>query len=454
MKTLITIACLVSLIFLTACGEDDQSAEKTPVRIAFAPSALQGEEPYTLTVTATGEGMKEMTAEATFTGKQASVEFPAIPSGTDRMFTVEVKDKNGIVLYSGTTAQSLVPGKPATVSIPTTRMTIPVTVKVATSEISLGESYPLTVTITGEGMEEMKAETTFTGKNAQIDLPSVPSGSNRTFTVEVKDKNGIVLYSGTATQSLVPGKPVTVSIPITLIPQGMVLIPAGEFQMGSNDGGSYEKPVHTVYLDAFYMDKYEVTVGQYKKFIQATGHRAPNWSRVSKYSPTDSHPIVYVSWNDAQAYAKWVGKRLPTEAEWEKADRGGLVGKKYPWGDEAPNAGGKYRANYNPGSYTEDGYEYCAPVGSFPPNGYGLYDMAGNVSEWCADWYDKNYYSFSPRKNPRGPASGQYRVIRGGSWVENDSDLRAADRPNYLTVPSLIISLIGFRSCVSQDVTP
>lgn len=138
----------------------------------------------------------------------------------------------------------------------------------------------------------------------------------------------------------------------------MRLIPAGAFSMGSNDGESNEKPVHTVYLDAFYMDKYEVTVGQYKQFIKATGHRAPNWSSVSKYSPTNNHPIIYVSWDDTQAYCKWAGKRLPTEAEWEKAARGGLVGKKYPWGDEAPNAGGKYQANYNPGNNTY-GYQYC-----------------------------------------------------------------------------------------------
>jgi len=239
----------------------------------------------------------------------------------------------------------------------------------------------------------------------------------------------------------------------------MRLIPAGEFSMGDHHGDvSWIKeratPVHTVYLDAFYIDKYEVTVGQYKKFIQATGHRAPDWSDVSKYSPTDNHPIVYVSWEDAQAYCKWAGKRLPTEAEWEKAARGGLVGKRYPWGDEAPDAGGKYRASYDPGDDDADGYEYCAPVGSFPPNGYGLYDMAGNVWEWCSDWYDKNYYSSSPRNNPPGAAggSGSFRVVRGGSWRYANYLMRAVDR--NADWPSDLNSNLGFRCCVAQDVTP
>ena len=114
----------------------------------------------------------------------------------------------------------------------------------------------------------------------------------------------------------------------------MVLIPAGEFLMGNNDGAPDERPAHTVYLDAFYIDKYEVTVGQYKQFVEATGHPAPDWNEVAQYAPTDRHPIVYVSWYDAMAYAKWVGKTLPTEAQWEYAARSGLEGQTYPWGDE------------------------------------------------------------------------------------------------------------------------
>jgi len=194
----------------------------------------------------------------------------------------------------------------------------------------------------------------------------------------------------------------------------MVLIPAGEFQMGTDSaeipqGGrdlahsspkvalvqwakkwhsdpkaswfEHETPRHTVYLDTFYIDKYEVTVGQYKKFISETGHRTlPDW--VSTFSPTDEHPVVGVTWREAEAYAKWAGKRLPTEAEWEKAARGGLVGKKFPWGDEDPDGTQCNFADKNadqPWSdkTVDDGYQYTAPVVSFPPNSYGLYDMAG-----------------------------------------------------------------------------
>ncbi|MCD6506169.1 PEGA domain-containing protein [Candidatus Poribacteria bacterium] len=213
----------------------------------------------------------------------------------------------------------------------------------------------------------------------------------------------------------------------------MVLIPAGEFQMGDhfNEGGFDERPVHTVYLDAFYIDKYEVTNELYARFLNDIGRNEDDEGHQlldindsdcliefvgGQYRPKagyENHPVIEVSWWGAKAYAEWAGKRLPTEAEWEKAARGGLVGKRYVWGDEMPprqlvgNFADETAKRKYPGwtivEGYDDGYVGTAPVGSFVPNGYGLYDMAGNVWEWCADWYDENYYSRSPRRNPKGP---------------------------------------------------
>ena len=230
----------------------------------------------------------------------------------------------------------------------------------------------------------------------------------------------------------------------------MVLIPAGEFQMGSNDSDADddEEPVHTVYVDGFYMDKYEVTVGQYKQFIRATGHRAL-LDYVSDYSPTDKHPVIYVNWHDAMAYAQWAGKRLPTEAEWEKAARGGLVGKTYPWG----NAIDSNKANYG------DNVGKTTAVGKYPPNGYGLCDMAGNVWEWCLDEYNKGFYKSSPSRNPISGGSISYvinnftsvnssRVLRGGSWGRNPESVRVANRSR--SAPTDTFGYVGFRCARAQ----
>ena len=216
---------------------------------------------------------------------------------------------------------------------------------------------------------------------------------------------------------------------------GMVLIPAGEFEMGSDNGAANERPVHTVYIDAFYMDTHEVTNAQYKAFIDAN----PEWQKENipeefhdgvylrlwegNTYPTDKadHPVIYVSWYAAMAYAQWAGKRLPTEAEWEKAARGGLSGKAYPWGDSYDATRANYARYHN------------APiaVGQYPPNGYGLYDMAGNISEWCLDEYDPDFYTTSPRENPFPDGTieetlnnfkevkDKDRVLRGGCWSDN-----------------------------------
>ena len=222
----------------------------------------------------------------------------------------------------------------------------------------------------------------------------------------------------------------------------MVLIPAGSFEMGDHfsEGDADELPVHRVTLDAFYMDTHEVTVGQFKQFVNQSGYDYQgNWNDVARYSPGDDYPMIYVSWNDAVAYAEWAGKRLPTEAEWEYAARGRLVGQRYVWGDEID----KTQAHYDSWN---DGNGTTKLVGSYSANGYGLYDMAGNVWEWCQDWYDSDYHTNSPVNNPQGPETGSDRVLRGGSWVNLTNHLRLAIRnhrgPNNRSVN------VGFR-CVS-----
>ena len=243
----------------------------------------------------------------------------------------------------------------------------------------------------------------------------------------------------------------------------MVLIPGGEFQMGSNDDEALgdEHPIHTVFLDAFHIDKYPVTNAQYKAFVDAN----PQWRKhdiPKKYHDVDylrhwhgnsfleteaDHPVVNVSWYAAMAYAQWQRKRLPTEAEWEKAARGGVDGKKYPWGDFADPTKANY--DWNIGETT--------PVGSYSPNGYDLYDMCGNVWEWCLDAYHEGV---SMSSSPRNPISGantiewivnhftdieSNRVLRGGSWRIPASLVRIANR--NAESPTFSLNVIGFR-CV------
>lgn len=222
-------------------------------------------------------------------------------------------------------------------------------------------------------------------------------------------------------------------------PVTMLLIPAGYFIMGSNTGGEDEKPCHRVYLDAFYIDETEVTCRRYARFLQETGYPPhPMWN--PEYDRSED-PVVGVSWYDAVSFARWAGKQLPTEAQWEKAARGGLVGKKFPFGDAID----RKKANYL--SFG------TMPVKSCRPNGYGLYDAAGNVWEWCRDWYSPGYYRISPEKTPPGPlvpfspgseAHGMYtlglqersaevspaseKVVRGGAWYCNRKALRVANR--------------------------
>jgi len=284
---------------------------------------------------------------------------------------------------------------------------------------------------------------------------------------------------------------------IQKLSENMVLIPGGKYLMGSEGPEAYtnEKPIHEVFIDSFHMDKYEVTNYQFLQFVNETGYittaeKMINWSDMKKQLPPNTpkppdsllypgslvfqastypiplndesrwwkwqagiswknpnglnssitdiidHPVVHISWDDAVAYANWTGKRLPTEAEWEFAARGGINKSIYPWGNESINES-PMRANFWQGQFpysntNQDGYSSTAPVGSFSPNGYGLYDMAGNVWEWCSDYYNENSYILDKNKgicvNPKGPEASyevrepyaQKRVLRGGSFLCND----------------------------------
>jgi len=200
----------------------------------------------------------------------------------------------------------------------------------------------------------------------------------------------------------------------------MITIPAGPFVMGSNLGDLEEQPVHKVYLDAYQIGKCEVTVGQYRAFCEATARQMP---KEPAWGWREDYPIVNVTWDDAQAYCEWAGGRLPTEAEWEKAARG-TDGRMYPWGnlwDRSCCVNG------------ELGIKSAMPVGSCPASAspYGCLDMAGNVWEWCSDWYGADYYKASPSKNPTGPASGDFHVMRGGCFYSYEGGTRCTYRGNF-----------------------
>ena len=209
----------------------------------------------------------------------------------------------------------------------------------------------------------------------------------------------------------------------------MVLIPSGSFTMGGGKAGDFdEQPQRVIYLDAYYIDKYEVSNADYKRFssmLKRPLPKIPVFEDDVNLLKGDTQPVVGVTWRDAVAYCQWAGNRLPTEAEWEKAARG-QDGDRWPWGDS-------FNALHANGRGEEDGYQYSAPIGSFERgrSPYGLYDMAGNVSEWVSDWYEQFYYKDSPFKNPTGPEDpGITQVLsyRGGSYRNTKHDLRASKR--------------------------
>ena len=281
---------------------------------------------------------------------------------------------------------------------------------------------------------------------------------------------------------------------------GMALLPGGSFLMGTDSREGYpadgEGPVRKVRLAPFWIDAAAVSNARFAEFVAATGYvteaerfgwsfvfsgllpddfppthgvaSAPWWRQVhgadwrhpegprSAIADRPDHPVVHVSWTDAGAYCRWAGRRLPTEAEWEYAARGGLEQQRYPWGDKL-TPDGRHRMNTWQGKFpslntVEDGYSSTAPVDAFPPNGYGLYNMTGNVWEWCADWFSPTFHVKGPRDNPAGPPTGDHKVMRGGSYLCHRSycfryrvAARSANTPDSST------GNLGFRCVRDAD---
>lgn len=235
----------------------------------------------------------------------------------------------------------------------------------------------------------------------------------------------------------------------------MALIAAGTFTMGSNDGLPNERPEHKVMLDAYYIDQYEVTLALYRKFLESGKRESPpTWDDEAATTVGD-RPAIGMRWQDADAYCKWAGKRLPTEAEWEKAARG-TDGRRYPWGHMQPFVD---IANYNRGVWVSEAITLVAVTAGLEgmsvrhglkeggKSPYGLAHMAGNASEWVADWYDREYYQKSPEKNPTGPPQGDKRVLRGGSWADLPAALRVTAR--FSAEPEFEDRTVGFRCAMT-----
>jgi sulfatase modifying factor 1 len=230
----------------------------------------------------------------------------------------------------------------------------------------------------------------------------------------------------------------------------MVLIPEGSFLMGNDQGQNSEKPVRQIYLNAYWIDKYEVPMAQFYAFTAATGHRAPRLAGYLALASVDlstfvepAKPVVGVSWEDARAYCEWKGKRLPTEAEWEKAAKGPGQ-RRWPWGNNPD----PQLANLDG---AEDHFQGTSPVDSFPAgrSPYGIFNMTGNAMEWINDWYGERYYAVMPPRNPPGPSIGDEKVIRGGSW--HDSFRYAHTYSRFKMFPEYRDATIGFRCARSTS---
>ena len=474
MKTITTLLIISLMVSLWGCGDDVE--EHASVQIPILLKDVTDEGTYALKVTIKGKALKPIVTEQDLLvetdTEKVHITVDGVPRDGEWFVEIDMRRvlDDRIVVYQGRGQLLFSDGDFANVS--------PITVDavihrfVATFEVTgearlteegylqngyiivdAGESKDTLYGISSVKWDWGDGQQTEYSPDLTAEHTYIKAGE---YLVTLTIKNNAPVPKSTVYQETVE---VSVQQEIRFETDGAVmhLIPAGQFEMGDHfgEGQSDERPVHPVYLDAFYMDETEVTNAMYRTFVEATGHsnipfhwnKADDLGRLGK----PHYPVIYVTWRDAMAYAKWAGKRLPTEAEWEYAARGGRVGQRYPWGNEASHT----KANYS-GEVEPDIWYWPAPVKRFPENGYGLYDMAGNVWEWCMDEYDRDFYATSPRNNPVAggliPLTGDdfrtltaHRVWRGGAWDGGPTSITVSNRSQ--SAPNSRFLKTGFR-CV------
>ena len=462
---LITLIYVSFTLCLSGCGGDDDVQDEIAATIPVNFSNVKETGEYAVRITITGPDVATITTERNLSIEPTSqaieeIGLSEVHFGANQVVTIEVL-KGGTVLYQGEGEAGFIRNS--------SNRTIEITVNplghelIAVIEVvadDVGDLLGGQITVdasqssdTHYGISEVEwdwgdGQRTESGEELTASHTYERIGE---YTITLTVGNGAPSPSTSETEKVIS---VTAETEIVSKSDGttMLLIPTGTFEMGDSfgEGLPHELPVHTVTVNAFYMDVTEVTNTVYKQFLDATGHKVPNFWNDPAFNAPDQ-PVVGVTWLDAAAYAQWAGKRLPTEAEWEYAARGGQAGMRYPWGNEITHDDANYK-----GKNGRDIWDGPAPVGSFAKNDFGLYDMGGNVWEWCADEYDAKFYAVSQENNPIAGKLITFtaddfanvntrRVSRGGSWTSADNKLRIPNR-NFLD-PKAASETTGFR-CV------
>ena len=462
-SVLITLIYVSFTLCLLGCGEGDEVQDEIAAIIPVNFSNVKEAGEYAVRITITGPTAATITSERNLSINPTSqpveeIALSEVHFGPNQLVTVEVL-KSGTVLYGGAIEVGFIPNS--------SNRTLEITVNppghelIALFEVvaaDVGDLLGGQITVdasqssdTHYGISEIQwdwgdGQRTKFGKEITASHTYERVGE---YTITLTVRNG-----APSPTTVEEEKAISVTAEPEIVSESdgtrMILIPTGTFEMGDSfgEGLPHEQPVHTVTVNAFYMDVTEVTNAVYQQFLDATGYKAPDYWDDPAFNAPDQ-PVVGVAWLDAAAYAQWAGKRLPTEAEWEYAARGGQAGIRYPWGDDITHEDANYK-----GKGGKDIWDGPAPVGSFAKNGYGLYDMGGNVWEWCTDEYDSKFYATSKENNPIAGKLITFmnddfanvdtrRVTRGGSWSSADNKLRIASR-NFID-PLATSQTTGFR---------